>query len=199
MAKNYGTRIIGRITHDSPSQNLSDAPKPRVAEGVMAVVHEDQLAIFGIGSFSNHDYRVTRVLRIAGMRACLAELIFQEAVDLLVAKWVFRNQNNISLTSNTRPESQVSRMTTHHFDHLHPAVRTGRGSRTLNNLSNITQSRVAAQRVICSGQIFVDRFRNPHYRHAHFRQPGGHSERVFAAASYDGIKSQLLDVGDHFC
>src|SRR6185295_2259646 len=139
MAKNYRTRIVGRISHDSPSQNFSDAPKPCVAEGVMAVIHEDQLAIFSIGSFSNDYYGVARALWIAGMRGCIAQLIAQQAVDLLVAKWMFWNKNNVSLTRNARPKSQVSRMTTHDFDHLNPAMRTGRGSRTFNNFSDIPQ------------------------------------------------------------
>ena len=89
-------------------------------------------------------------------------------------------------------------MTTHDFDHLNPAMRTGRGSRTFNNFSDIPQGRVEAQRVICSRQIFVDRFRNTHYRHALFCKTCGNSERVLAAASYDGIESELLDVSDHF-
>src|ERR1700730_10406117 len=67
VTNNYRTRIVGRITRDSPRQNFSDAPKPRVAKGVMTVVYDDQLTIFRKSTLSDDDHRVTRVLRIAGM------------------------------------------------------------------------------------------------------------------------------------
>jgi hypothetical protein len=68
VTKDYRTRLVGCITQNSSGENFSYAPKPSVAECIMAVVHDYQFAIFGVGAFSNHDYRVTRMLRIAGMR-----------------------------------------------------------------------------------------------------------------------------------
>jgi len=44
--------------------------------------------------------------------------------------------------------ARVTRVTSHDFDHLYPAVRTGGCARALNDLSDVPQCRVEAERVI---------------------------------------------------
>src|SRR5438445_13846563 len=46
VANNYQTRIVARITRNSPRQNFSDTPKPRGDEGDRTDVYDYQLTIF---------------------------------------------------------------------------------------------------------------------------------------------------------
>src|SRR5882672_2706808 len=89
-------------------------------------------------------------------------------------------------------------MSAHDFDHLNPAVRTSRGSRTLDHLCHVSQRRVKPECVIRSCQIFIDCLGNTDYRNALLRQTRGNAEGILAAARDDGVKTELLDVGDHF-
>ena len=55
---------------------------------------------------------------------------FQQLKDLLVPKWMLRNQDQMRLSGNTGPECQMTGMPAHNFDHLDPSMGTGRRART---------------------------------------------------------------------
>src|SRR5437016_8452912 len=92
----------------------------------------------------------------------------------------------------------MSRVTSHHFDNLHPAMRAGRRSRSLDHFGYVPQGRVKTQSIVRAGYVFVDRLRNSDHAYTQLSQPRRHAECVFTSARHDCIKTECLDVFNYF-
>ncbi len=111
---------------------------------------------------------------------------------------MFGNQNQVRLPGNTRPKREVSGVPSHHFDDLHPTVRSRRRARTFDHFRDISECGVEAERVVSAGEIFVDGFRHADDRHSSLRKDCGNSERVFTTANDERIQLQSLDIFIYF-
>src|SRR6185437_7047734 len=169
-----------------------------MAERIVSIVERDCLAVFRARSFRDHDGRIARSLRSSGNQSRWANSIVENLKHSFVAEWMFRNQDDVRLAGDAGPQGEMPRVSSHHFDDLHPTVRPGGRARAFEDLSDVAHRRVEAQRVIRAREILVDRLWNADYLQAFFRQLRGDSERVFAAAYYDCLQSNLLDVGQDF-
>src|SRR6266536_258241 len=89
-------------------------------------------------------------------------------------------------------------MTSHHFDDLHPAMRSSRSAGSLNHFRYITQRRIKAQGVISSCQVLVDRLWDANNTHSLLRELCRYAERVLAAADHDSVKPKFFNVLNYF-
>src|SRR6185369_8214647 len=106
MTEHHGPRFVRRLSFNPARQHIADASQLDMTEGIVTVVVRDYLAIFGARSFSDHDYGVTR---FAVNQPGIAHALVQKFKNSLVAKRIFGNQNHVRLTSDARPECEVSR------------------------------------------------------------------------------------------
>src|SRR5205085_45370 len=166
----------------------------RVTECVMPIINRYQLSILSVCAFGDYYNGIARVLRVARVSYRVAKAFSQAMKDLLIAERMLWYENQMRLSRHAGPEREMACVPTHHFNYLNPAVRACRSARAFYNFSDVSQSRVEAERVIRSGQILVNRLRNAYNSDAFFRQLRGNSQSVFAAADDQSIKLKLLYV-----
>ncbi len=92
----------------------------------------------------------------------------------------------------------MSRVSAHHFDDLHPAVRSGRRARSFDDFGDVSERGVEAERVVSAREIFVDRLRHADDRHSFLRERSSDAKRIFPAADNERIDFQSLDILDYF-
>src|SRR5829696_2913484 len=79
-----------------------------------------------------------------------------------ITEWVLRYQNQVRLPRDSGPQRQVSGMTAHHFDDLHPTMRSRGCARTLEHFRYVSQCGVKTECVVSAREILVDCFRHAH-------------------------------------
>src|SRR5437016_9233242 len=116
----------------------------------------------------------------------------------LVSKRMFRYEDNVRLAGNAGPQRQVSRMTSHHFDNLHPAMRAGGRAGSFDYFGYVAKGGVKSESIIGAGDVLVDCLRNADRPHAILSESRGHTERILSSADHDCIKSELFNILDCF-
>src|SRR6185369_1475407 len=107
-------------------------------------------------------------------------------------------QNQVRLSGDARPQREMPGVPSHHLDDLYPTMRSGGCARTLDDLGDVSQSRVETERVVRAREIFVDGLRHADDAHASVSQRCRDPERVFTAANNERLEFQPLDVVEHF-
>src|ERR1043165_1134557 len=92
----------------------------------------------------------------------------------------------------------MTSMTAHHFNNLHPTMRSGRRARTFDHFRNIPQGGVETERVIRAREILVDCLRHADNANTPLSQLRSDTHRIFAATHDKRLESQSFDVIEHF-
>src|SRR5215213_223635 len=179
-------------------QHFTDAPESHVSKGITTIVQRYQLVTFCTRTFSNHDHGIAWQLRSSSQRIDLAESRAEQLENSPVSERMFRDEDHVRLSRDSRPEREMSGVPAHHLDHLHPTMRARRCARSFEHFRDVSQRRVKTECVIGAGEIFINRLGNTNNAHALLRETGSNTERVFAAAGNERIKFQALDVFDYF-
>ena len=107
-----------------------DTAQAFMPEGVPAGVQGHDTFLVCVGTFSRHNNRIAGV---APVLLAPRQPLGQEFIDPLVGKGVLGNQDQGRPPGHRAPQGQMTGMTPHDLDHLHPVVRAGRGARLLND------------------------------------------------------------------
>src|ERR1051325_5143243 len=107
---------------------------------------------------------------------------------------MLRYQNQMRLSRDSRPQRQMPRMASHHFNDLHPAMRSGGRARVLDDLRYVSQRRIEPKRVVSTREIFVDRLRHTDDGHTLLRELRGDAECIFTTTRNQRVKLETLDV-----
>ena len=165
---------------------------------IAPIVQRHDSITFCTRSFSNYDHRITWTLRSSMQGIDFAESRGEQLENALVSKRMFRDKYHVGLARDSRPEREVSRMSAHHLDNLHPTVRAGRRPRSFEHLRYIPQRRIETECVIRAGEILVDRFRHAHDLDSTLRQLRPDTHRVFATANDERFDPEPFDVVENF-
>src|SRR5688572_24210950 len=114
----------------------------------------------------------------------------------LVTKRMLRYEDQVRLARDSRPQREMPRVPAHHFNNLHPTVRTRRCTRTLDHFRNIAQRSVKPECVVSEREILVDRLRHANDANSALGQLRSHTHRVFTAANNECLEFQPLDILD---
>ena len=109
-----------------------------------------------------------------------------------------RYEDNVRLAGNAGPQRQVSRMTSHHFDNLHPAMRAGGRARALNHFRHVAQRGIKSKCVVGFGEVLVDCLWNSDYPHSEFGKSCGHAQGILATANHHRIEPKFFNILDYF-
>src|SRR5438552_10985727 len=115
-----------------------------------------------------------------------------------VFKRMFRDEDDVRLSGNARPQRQVSCMTSHHFNNLHPAMRTGGRAGSFDYFGYVAEGGVEPQGIVGGGDVLVDCLWNSNRAHAELSESRGHTEGVLSSADHDCLKPELFNVCDYF-
>src|SRR2546427_10327387 len=111
---------------------------------------------------------------------------------------MFRYEDDVRLAGHAGPQCQMSRVASHHFDNLHPAVRTRGRAGPFDYFGDISQCGVKTKRIVGAGNVLVDCLRNSNYPHTGQSEPRRHAQGVLSSADNDRIKAELFNVLYHF-
>src|SRR5260370_29645768 len=111
---------------------------------------------------------------------------------------MFGYEDYVRLPSHAGPQGQVTRVTSHHFDDLDPAMRAGRGTRSLNDLRYVAECSIKPEGIVGTFQVLIDCLWNADYIDATLGELHSHAQSVFAAAHHERIEFQLLDILQYF-
>src|SRR6266850_4826354 len=92
----------------------------------------------------------------------------------------------------------MSRVTSHHFNNLHPAMRAGGRAGSFDYFGYIAEGGVEPQSIVSARDVLVDCFGDSDHSDAKLRESRGDTEGVLSAASHDCIKPELLNVFNYF-
>ena len=137
-----------------------------MAEGILPIINGHEFSVLRRRTFGDDNNRVARARRIACDACRIVQAFFQVLINSLVAKWMLRNQNEVGLPGHSRPQRQMPGVASHDFDDLYPTVRACGRARALDDLRDVAQRRVEAERVIRSRQILIYRLRHANDTHA---------------------------------
>src|ERR1700750_2745030 len=104
MADHHGARVVSGLAHDPPRERLADAAESRMTEGVLLRVNRHQLTFLRVSAFGDDDDGVARARRVAHGARRVAQTLAQVSVNLPVAERVFRDEDEIGLSGDARPE-----------------------------------------------------------------------------------------------
>src|SRR5512145_2172059 len=112
----------------------------------------------------------------------------EQVENFLISKRMFRDQNQVGLTCNAGPKSEMTRVSPHYFDNLYPTVRSRRRTRTFDYFRNISKRGIEAELVVSACQILVECLRHADNRNASLREKRANPQRVFSAANDESIE-----------
>jgi hypothetical protein len=116
----------------------------------------------------------------------------------LVAKRVFRYEDDVGLACDAGPQCQVSCVPSHHFHDLNPTVRAGRRAGSFDYFRHVAKGGVEPQRIVSARDVFIDCLGDSDHSDPGLSDPGSDTESVLSAADYDRIKPEGCKVFDYF-
>ena len=88
---------------DSASEHLANSSQAHMSERIVPIVNGNHLAVFGAGSLGDDNHRITRPLRWAPAKSGLTESFPQKIKNPFIVKWVFGDEDDMSLTGDAGP------------------------------------------------------------------------------------------------
>src|SRR5688572_24202156 len=146
MAQHNCTRFVGCLGRDSSREHLANTTQPHVPKRIVTIVNCYHLTVFCTRTFSDDDHRITRPLRQPSTQIRLAKSSTQQVKNSFITKRMFRDEDQMRLSRHARPKRQMPGVPAHHFDNLHPTVRTSRCARTFDYLCDIPECGIKTER-----------------------------------------------------
>ena len=118
-----------------------------------------------------------------------AFFIFQNIINdlLLVKVMLFRHKDTFCSIGNTAPQSKISRVTPHNFDDAASFMRRRSITYFIDRFHRRIYSSIKSDRVICAGNIKIDRSRNADRIYAEVRKFLSSGKRTVSSDNYKSV------------
>ena len=177
LAAEPARNLAGHDLADPTELHL--APAARIT-----TVHETALG--QMGSFSDHDQRVSLALAVA---------VRHRAADVLEVPRDLRQQDHVATTGDARMQRDPAGMAAHHFEHHHPLVAGGGRVQSVECVGRRGHSGVEAEREGGAAEVVVDRLGHAHHGDAMLVELLGDAERPVAPHADQSRDPHLLHRG----